>query len=208
MISWIVASHDQRFLDKVLGPTLLPFVDAHDDELIIIRDQETIAKAYTQGQGRATHLVKCYLHHDVRILDLGSLRLQLIDATATQGLVGLIGARSLVIPWWHGYGLLGSVRDGRMGVLNFGAGGECAVVDGLLLATREHIVWDESWPGWHGYEYDACQQMHQRGASVWCLSNGHQLVSHDSDSPYDLAQIDGWHEAVSFYQRKWALGES
>lgn len=203
MISWIVTTHDESILNRHLAPSLFGYCEQIGDEVIILRDQESITQAYAQGQRLAAHKVKCYIHHDVKILDAARLRKTLIDATVGHGIVGLIGSQTMILPWWHG-ALLGSVRDGRTGVFNFGAGGECAVVDGLLLATRLTVNWDESWPGWHGYEYDACQQMITRGIPNWCVSNGHQLVSHNSDSPYGLDQVDGWTEAVSFYQAKWS----
>lgn len=202
MISWIVASHDRGILNGVLGPTLAPFYSTwFDDELVVIEGAGSITEAYAEGQQMARHSIKCYIHHDVKILDLINLRSQIIRGVNLGGMVGVVGSRAMVLPWWHG-DLLGSVLD-RGKLLNFGGGGKCAVVDGMLLATQHHVEWDLSAPGWHGYEYDACTQFLREDTPNWCIFGGHLLVHHISDSPYDLGQVDGWDAAVAFYQDKW-----
>lgn len=203
MISWITASHDPRILNKELGPSLAPCTE-YNDELIIIDNASSITEAYATGQQKARYSIKCYIHHDVRVLQLAQLRHELIEGVDRGAVAGVIGSRSMIMPWWNG-DVLGSVQDGRTGTINFGPGGSCAVLDGLLLATKYHVNWDQTWPGWHGYDYDACAQFYLAGRHNWCISEGHQLVSHNSDSPYDLGQIDGWNEAVSLYHKKWTV---
>lgn len=206
MISWIVATNDPGLLHRVLGPSLFPYYESYGDEVVVIENAESITKAYACGQSCATNLIKCYVHHDIQILDLELLRSAIIEDTTRGGMVGVIGSRSMTIPWWYGSPLLGTVEDGRHGTFHFGDGGECAVVDGMLLATRHNIAWDETWPGWHGYEYDACRQFIEKGVPNYCMFNGHTLVSHNSDSPYDLSEIDGWDVAVQWYSEKWGTG--
>lgn len=203
MISWIVATHDPEIFNKELKSSLALYAE-YNDELIIIDNASSITEAYKAGQEQAQNNIRCYIHHDVRILQLAQLRHELIEGVDRGAVVGVIGSRSMLMPWWNG-DVLGSVSDGRMGIINFGPGGTCAVLDGLLLATKYHIDWDQDWPGWHGYDYDACAQFYFANEPNWCISNGHQLVSHNSDSPYDLAQVDGWSEAVSFYHKKWTV---
>lgn len=199
MISWIVASHRPELLATNLLSTLE--IDNGDD-LVVIENAPSITMAYAEGQERATQPIRCYIHSDVQILDTSELRSQLIETTPGVGIVGVIGSRSMVLPWWNG-DLLGSVQDGRLGTLDFGLGGPCDVLDGLLLASRRTLTWDTDWPGWHGYDYDICQQMLYVGSVNFCLDNGKDLIRHNSDSPFALDSIEGWHDAPLRFIAKW-----
>lgn len=198
MISWIAAWHDQRILDDNLGATL-KLID--NDELILIEGAESITLAYAEGQAKATQPVKCYIHSDVQILDLVRLRMLLIHNTAgDRGIVGVIGSRTHALPWWNGT-LIGSVIDSRLGTLDYGFGGPCTILDGMLLATRRYVSWDISWPGWHGYDHDACAQMRALGQENFCLSEGATMIRHNADLP--VGPVAGWPEAEARYREKW-----
>lgn len=201
MISWIVATHHRPTLESILLPSLAEM--PAEDELIVIENAESITKAYNEGQLRATNPVMTFVHHDVVVLEFATLRQALIQSTTNNGeLVGVIGSRAPVIPWWNG-DLLGSVQDSRLGILDYGAGGECAVVDGLLLASRGLLPWDTDLPGWHGYDHDVANEIRKWGGTVWCLTGGWQLVRHVSDSPFRLEDIDGWATGAAWLQQKW-----
>lgn len=198
MISWIVASHNLPVFEANLRPTL-----PAEDELVLVENAPSIAVAYNQGQERSTYSIRCYIHHDVVILNPGLLREQLLATCADDvGMVGVIGSRDPVWPWWNG-SKLGSIVDSRLGLLSFGAGGECAVLDGVLLATAQHVDWDEAYPGWHGYDHDACAQMRSRGLVNCCLPTGHMLVQHNAGSSTNLTQVNGWFAAEQCYFQKW-----
>jgi len=200
MISWIVASHHYPTLRDNLAATMR---GTGDDEVVVVENATSIAAAYNEGQDRARNPIRCYVHHDVRILDARRLRAELVDACTSQvGMVGVVGSRTAVWPWWDGL-TLGSVVDGRMGVLNLGSGGPCAVLDGLLLATVHTVQWDESYPGWHGYDHDMCAQMVAHGLSNLCLTDGYQMVHHNTDGPTNVGYVDGWAEAERRYREKW-----
>lgn len=199
MISWIVASHREDILSNNLWPSLHS-IDG--DEILVVKEAPSITQAYQWGQAQAKYDIKVYVHSDVVILDLPKLRDALIRDTENTGIVGIIGSIDPCVPWWNGR-LLGSVQDSRLGVLDYGPGGECAVVDGLLLASRRFIHWDISWDGWHGYDMDACAQMRAAQLPVWCIDDGKSMVRHNSDSPFALNAIDGWEEAVARYHEKW-----
>lgn len=201
MISWIVASHRPDILQQHLGPSLAL---QGDDELVLVEDQQSITCAYAEGQERATQPVKAYIHHDVRITNYPVLRQQLIENTTKDnvGIVGVIGSRTPILPWWVG-SLLGSVIDVRLGTLNYGLGGWCSVLDGLLLATTNHVEWVTDAPGWHGYDHDACLQSLAQGRLNFCLTNGHTMVAHYATSPTSIDAAVGWHEAVLWYQERW-----
>jgi hypothetical protein len=204
MISWIVASHDPATLEENLLATLDP---SDEDEVIIVWHADSIAEAYTQGQANATRPIRCFVHHDIQVIDPLRLRteLELWCASAGIGLVGLVGSRSPHIPWWEGP-TCGSVDDARIGVLNNGPGGECVILDGLLLATMHEIAWDTDLPGWHGYDHDASLQAHAAGRVNWCLSRGHELVRHNTTGPASMSGLTGWDEAAAWLRDKWGDG--
>lgn len=200
MISWIVASHDPTVLYSNLVASLL--ID-DEDELVLVENPTSIASAYSEGQARATRPIRCYVHHDVQILDLPRLR-EALRVCPDWGVVGVIGCRDERIPWWDG-SCLGSVFDGRIGALNFGPGGECSMLDGLLLATSHEVEWDLDYPGFHGYDHDMCSQMLARGFRNFCLTDGHQMLRHNTSSSSDPDQLVGWNDAVVRYKAKWGV---
>jgi len=202
MISWIVASNQPAVLKENLLATLNP---DDGDEVIVIPDPKSITQAYAQGQAKATCPIRCYVHSDVEVLDPHRLRTELeVCHRADVGIVGVIGSRDRRMPWWDGQ-CLGSVVDGRgsFGVLDFGPGGPCSMVDGLLLATAQTIDWDESWPGFHGYDHDSCAQMLARGLTNWCLTGGHELVRHNTSGTRDPTRLGGWDDSIKRYEAKW-----
>jgi hypothetical protein len=196
MISWIVASHDPAILSANLRPTL-----THPDDELIVIDAPSIGKAYNTGQARATQPIRCYVHHDVQVLDLPALRAELARwCQPWVGMVGVNGSRCRAIPWWTG-AAAGSVVDERMGQIGAGKGGEVAYLDGLLLATIQHIEWDETY-GWHGYDHDICEQQLRRGLANWCLADGHLLLKHNTAGDWTPAGFD---EAMARFREKWGL---
>lgn len=200
MISWIVATHDRDVLEANLLATLSL---GGEDELVVVEGAASIASAYNDGQRRATRPVRCYVHHDVQVLDPDRLREHLLErCTPGVGIVGLIGSRGRSVPWWDGH-RLGSVVDARLGRLDFGPGGPCAVLDGLLLATVHDLAWDETYPGWHLYDHDICRQQLATGRTNWCLDDGAALVRHNTTGSPDTAQLDGWAAGVARYREKW-----
>lgn len=205
MISWIIATHDPMIL---MANFAASYLDPSDDEVVIVEGAESIAKAYNEGQRRATRPIRCYVHHDVQICDLRRLREELTHHTTPEvGVVGVVGSRTPVLPWWDG-DTLGSVFDVRIGHMDYGPGGQCATLDGLLLATVHEVEWDESIPGWHGYDYDICRQMLERGLPNYCLTAGNQLINHNTAGPRDPAHVSGWDYAVTQLRRKWRLDDA
>lgn len=200
MISYIAASNHWPTLRDNLGSSMR---GVGDDEVVVVENPESIAKAYNEGQARATQPIRCYVHSDVEILDPIRLRTNLLEFCRHDvGLVGLVGSRTPVLPWWEGQ-CRGSVVDGRMGLLDFGPGGGCAYLDGLLLATAQTVVWDEDYPGFHLYDHDMSAQMLAKELPNWCLDRGHELVRHNTTGSRDVDELVGWNENVARFREKW-----
>jgi hypothetical protein len=200
VISWIVASHRPDVLAANLGETL---VLQGADELVVVENAGSIAAAYNAGQARARQPVRCYVHQDVRLLDPERLRAELLEHCRPEvGVVGVVGSREPALPWWDGT-CCGSVRDARLGLLDFGPGGQCAYLDGLLLATAQTLEWDEGYPGWHLYDHDVCAQMLARGLPNRCIDDGADMVLHNTTGPTDVAQLNGWDAGLARFRGKW-----
>lgn len=202
MISWIVASHHWPTLRDNLGATVR---GVGDDEVVVVENATSIAAAYNEGQERATQPIRVYVHHDVRV-NAPRLRAELIEhCTPAVGMVGVIGSRVRSLPWWDAEAKCGSVMDSRMGLLNFGPGGEAVYLDGLLLATVHDLTWDEDYPGWHGYDMDICEQQLRAGRPNWCLSDGQFLVAHNTTGSTDPDLLDGFNDAMERFKTKWRV---
>lgn len=199
MISWIVASHDWPTLRDNLGATVR---GVGDDEVVVVEHATSIAAAYNEGQARASQPIRAYVHHDVRIVDAPRLRAELIRwCQPWIGLVGVVGSWRRAVPYWEGF-LCGSVVDTRAGKIGPGKGGECAYLDGLLLASARDWEWDESYPGWHGYDHDICEQSLRLGLPNWCLTDGHLMVEHHTTSSFDPPGFD---DAMTRFREKWGV---
>lgn len=197
-ISWIVATHDREILNR----SLLPGFPV-EDELVVVDDAPSIAAAYNEGTAKASHRIRVYVHHDVAILDAPRLRDLLAEhCTGVNGIVGVVGSRTPVVPWWQG-DHVGSVIDARHGQIGPGGHGEAAYLDGLLLATAQDLVWDETYAGWHLYDHDISQQMLAAGYGNVCLPDGAQLIRHENNGPRSVERLDGWSEAVDAFRAKW-----
>lgn len=200
MISWVVASHRPDVLDANLRASLQL---ANGEELVVVEDAKSIAAAYNEGQARSRGPIRVYVHHDVQILDNAGLRAQLVQRCQPWvGIVGVVGSWARHVPYWEA-ATCGSVQDTRIGVVGPGRGGECAYLDGLMLATVQTLTWDETYPGWHWYDHDICEQMLSLGAPNWCLTGGADLVLHNNTSSHDPEGLDGWNDGLAKFREKW-----
>ena len=175
-----------------------------DDELIVIEGANSIAKGYNSGIDRAKNKIKCFIHHDLIVTNPILLRMNLLAYCIEDiGMVGIVGSQTDATPWWEGQ-CVGSVVDSRNGILFFSDGKEfCLHLDGLMLATYQDVRFDESIPGFHLYDQDICKQMEKQGKKNFCLKDGYRMVTHFTNGPNNIAQIDGYAEAMAIYNAKW-----
>lgn len=203
MISYIVMTNDKQILERNLLRTL-KLKDA--DEIIVLLDKPSAAIALNMGIDRAKNKIKCFIHSDVVVLDNDRLRSELIaHCNDETGMVGVIGSKNdRHIPWWE-KDMCGSIVEARLGLLNFDDGDcACAVMDGLFLATSQHVRFDESFPGFHIYDYDICNQMLDKGLFNWCLRDGKSLIAHNCKGPVDVHALgDSYFQNIERLKNKW-----
>lgn len=202
MISYIVASHKKDVLERNLLSTLKK---DDGDEILVIENASSIATAYNIGVRSAKNKIKCFIHHDILVVNTEKLRTSLIEhCTDEIGIVGVIGSKDAsIVPWWD-KSQCGNVIDTRLGLINFSKGNEeCALLDGLLLATSQNVEFDETYKGFHLYDHDICRQMLENGLKNFCLADGYSLVVHNTSGPTDTSRLVNWDENVKRYKEKW-----
>ncbi len=207
MISYIVMCNDKATLERNLLRSLKP---SGTDEILVIMDRPSAAIALNAGMEKAKNKIKCFIHSDVIILDNERLRSELLEHCNDQtGMVGVIGSCEFHIPWWEKK-MCGSVLEARSGMIDFDAGAcSCAVLDGLFLATSQEFRFDESFPGFHFYDYDSCALMINNGLPNWCLKDGKSLLSHNCKTPFDVNELGKtYSENMERFKIKWKLEDS
>lgn len=207
MISYIVMSNDKAVLERNLLRTLKL---KNDDEIIVVMDKPSAAIALNIGIVKVKNAIKCFVHSDVVILDNERLRYELSEhCDAKTGIVGVIGSKGTQIPWWEKE-TCGSIIDGRLGLLDFDGGDcECVVMDGLMLATAQDVQFDESFPGFHIYDYDICKQMTAKGLPNYCLRDGKSLIAHNCKGPTNTEELDSSYLGnLARFNNKWKQEDS
>jgi len=189
-----------------------------DSELIQIKGANSLAEAYNQGIKLAKHKIKCFIHQDVIILNDRLEEALVRYCTEDVGMVGVIGTKnSDAIPWWEGSmpgiynnpssDLIGGILDSELGFCIYNQqGGDCALLDGVFLATCQDIEFDERYFGFNVgkmsfYDQDICRQLLARGFKNFCLPLGHQLVVHNTGKSSFL----GFEENKKLYKEKWNM---
>lgn len=208
MISYIVMCNDKVTLERNLLRSLKLAIG---DELIVVMDKPSAAIAMNIGMEKAKNKIKAFIHSDVVILDNERLRNGLLEHCNDQtGMVGVIGSKNgNHIPWWEKE-MCGSVKEARLGVIDFDDGDcECAVMDGLFLATAQDFRFDESFAGFHFYDYDSCKLMLNNGLPNWCLRDGKSLMAHNCKTPFDVNELGkSYSDSVQRFITKWKQEDS
>jgi hypothetical protein len=201
-VSYITCTHNKKIFQKCLFKSLIL---KDDDELIVIENAKSIAEGYNTGTDQAKNKIKCFIHHDLIVTNPILLRMNLIAYCVEEiGMVGVIGSVTDASPWWEGQ-CVGSVVDSRNGILYFNDGKEfCLHLDGLMLATYQDVRFDESIPGFHLYDQDICKQMEKQNKRNFCVKDGYRMITHFTNGPMDISQINGYAEAMEIYKQKWA----
>src|SRR5262249_54171288 len=67
------------------------------------------------------------------------------------------------------------------------------------------LAWDETYPGFHLYDHDICQQALAQGLANFCLDQGQDLIFHNTRGSTDVHKLASWDENVARFRRKWGL---
>ena len=176
------------------------------------RGRRSIAEAYNgilaEASGRAGLEGLVLIHQDLEILDASfedvARRALAEPGVAVAGAVGARDVRSLA--WWRGDGR-GRLAETR-GVVDFGGGRhDVDCVDGSLLVlspwAARTLRFDESLPGFHGYDVDLCFQARARGGRV--VVDEFPAFHHTLGG---YGRPSAWLRADHRWRRKWGIDPS
>lgn len=208
MISYVVMCNDKAALERNLLRSLRL---GPGDEIIVVMDKPSAAIALNIGIEKAKNKIKAFIHSDVIILDNERLRKELLEhCNEETGMVGVVGSKDgNFVPWWDSMPC-GSVKEARLDTIYFDDGNcRCAVMDGLFLATAQDFRFDESFTGFHFYDYDSCKLMINNGLPNWCMKDGKSLMSHNCKTPFDVRELGkSYSESLELFKNKWKMEES
>ena len=187
----------------------LPGIRAMDPAapIFVRRGQNSIFEAYNSIIDEVAHLNVdglVLIHDDVMIRDADFARkVTSLFEDPSIGIVGVIGASDVKsLEWWWSESR-GRVRE-RGRTVDFGTGTfDVDVVDGLLIAMSsialEILRFDESFPGFHGYDADIGMQAKSRGLRVVVADID---VYHDS-VPGQITNQKAYLRAGVLWRSKW-----
>lgn len=147
-------------------------------------------------------------HDDLEILDLDKAEATILEAFQDEdvALVGVAGGDARTgLAWWNidpiGHQLTDSMN------IDFGRrSGDVALLEGSLLAFSpwaiRTLVFDEEYPGFHGYD-EIAMQAQDKGKRVVVKdidTHHHSMVGFDS-----LDSHAQWHQADQRFRKKWGL---
>lgn len=178
--------------------------NAHDAKLFVLRDQRSIASAYNQilddvaGLDGVEFVV--LIHDDVELLPGWSedIRGAMRDRESVV-VVGPVGGTG-------GGGMAWFSRRTRLGVPHpVAKPSQVEVVDGYLLAlspsAASHLRFDDSYPSFHGYDADICEQARSLGGQVVVASIS---AAHRNSGIYGTkASHAAWVRSTIQWSLKW-----
>lgn len=195
---------------------VLPATAGH--EVIALSEQGSIATAYNKILAMVrrfgTSDVLVLLHDDLEIVDDQAIA-KIEDAAHTFHITGVIGAPRAATPqlaWWLS-GLVGrQVTDS--GPLAGEQAGQASAVDGsiMILSTwfllHSKLWFDESYPGFHGYDVDMCRRIMTtlpdgppRAAGVGVVD---LATHHHSTLGWKSPEVqEAWQQADRLFQLTW-----
>lgn len=183
MISIIICSVNSGYFEK-LKINVLESVGV-DFEIIKINnivEKLSIAKAYNKGAKMAKFPILVFIHEDILFHSKGwgLILLNLLDSLKNPGVLGIAGSSYLPISpsdWWvsdqrylHTNFLSNNkeIKDciGRLKSTGILETKKVFALDGMFLAMNksvwEEFQFDESLPGFHGYDTSICYRVSQK----------------------------------------------
>lgn len=215
MISVVVCSAKQNlfdsFAESVSSTIGVPFEIIRIDNS---RHTYSICAAYNEGKTKCKYDIICFSHEDVifETINWGRIIIHIL-ADPTIGLAGVLGACYVSLfpaDWIDPKECEGQFRagfkDGKP-VITFRRfaskdTAEVAVADGFFMAVRaevlRHVRFSEDLlPGFHGYDFDICSQVRERGLKIVVSRN--ILLTHASRGNFNAS----YYQAVDALRKKW-----
>lgn len=184
------------YLTERASEWLLPGIESNwvPGDRIDIDWATRIAVAYNRILDRADDIV-VFLHDDVELHP--GARTKILEGLERYDVVGVIGARKIQsLAWWQG-DMVGTLDESR-GPISGAPDGEVDAVNGLLLAFRPGLRFDETYPGYHGYDIDICFQARAQGMTVGTMPI--PLTHHTKGGYGDQAT---WKACKEIWKQKW-----
>lgn len=198
LIAWV---NDAQLFRDLIVRTMTPCyqIGEFDLQVIMITPQagcKNIGEAYNIGRQLATHRTKLYIHQDAQPVDRHFVQKlhDLFDTNPLAGAVGLVGS----VTDTGGAYFHADVADRRgmyWGTF-YHERERVAIVDGMLLATREDIEWAECYEGTHMAIEDYCMRVREAGKEVWTIDS---QIWHFSPGEPD----DSYFRSVEKFQENW-----
>lgn len=155
-----------------------------------------IGEAYNIGRQLASYRTKLYIHQDAQPVSRFFVeRLHdMFDTNPNIGAVGLVGCISDTGGAYFHAPV--NERRGMYWGTFYPERERVAIVDGMLLATRENIEWAECYEGPHMAIEDYCMRVREAGKEVWTID---AYTLHFSPGEQD----DSYFRSVEKFQENW-----
>lgn len=167
-------------------------------EIVPVQDPESLAEGYNQGLIFSRGEILVFSHDDVQIAS-PDFAARLLGHLGQADLLGVAGATRVNSPSWLGAGwphLHGQIampaENGQLLVTCYQADGplvpEAQALDGAFLACRREVAEklgfdEETFDGWHGYDFDFSFRAHLSGYR--CAVASDLLLVHGSAGDFD-----------------------
>ncbi|MHB8189174.1 MAG: glycosyltransferase [Ferrimicrobium sp.] len=181
------------------------------DGLLIVelRNQHSIHLAYNEAlkefRGHSCDAV-ILLHEDVELLenDIFQRVTQVFREHPSAALVGPVGARAVTsISWWEGE-IRGKVSDSFRTISTSDPFVTVDTLDGMFLGVSQaglgELNFDQTYPGFHGYDAEICTLARHLGKEVLTAD---LPMKHHTKGGY--GDIEAFLIADEYYRTKWSM---
>lgn len=229
-MTFVIATDDEEkakaaieSIRKIRGPA---------DQIVLIENSDSMAKAYNEGVERAEFDRICFMHHDVELRPSTYWSDEMLDALYKRYRIGFLGAAGSkdLFPdarWYiDGNRMCGAVihgqfykdgqpnipqqakklPDGRMyaeWLTSYGDFGRCVVMDGVVLITTKEVLADIG--GFDEITYPDCWHYYDMDVTLRAHLNGY----HNIAVPLFLRHLslgsynDQWAQTKDKFVEKW-----
>lgn len=198
LIAWV---NDQDQFANLVIRTLTSVYQIAEFDLQVIQILPeagcvNMGQAYNLGRQAARFPTKLYIHQDAQPIDRHFVEKlhRLLDAPYV-GAVGLVGCVNDTGGAYFEAPL--NQRRGQYWGTFYHERAKVAIVDGMLLATREDVPWSEEYETTHMFVEDYCMRVRETGKEIWTINS---QIWHFSPGIPD----DRYYRSAETFRRNWA----